>query len=72
MGEGMGLPWWLMVKNPPANAGDERDAGSIPGIGSGNPLQYACLGNPKGRAAWRAMVHGVPKSQTQLSEHTQL
>ena len=51
MGEGMGLPWWLMVKNPPANAGDERDAGSIPGIGSGNPLQYACLGNPINRGA---------------------
>ena len=41
-----------MVKNPPANAGDIRDAGSIPGSGRsaggghGHPLQYSCLGNP--------------------------
>ena len=44
-----------MVKNPPANAGDERDAGSIPGLGSspreghGNPLQYSCLENSHGQ-----------------------
>ena len=42
----------LVVKNPPANAGDVRDAGSIPGLGrshgegNGNPFQYACLENP--------------------------
>ena len=42
----------LAVKNPPANAGDERDAGSVPGSGrssgveNGNPLQYSCLENP--------------------------
>ena len=54
-----------MVKNLPANAGD---AGSIPGSGispgegSGNPLQYSCLGNPM---EWSlAVVHGVPNSQT--------
>ena len=41
-----------MVKNPPANAGDVRKAGSIPGLGRppggehGNPLQYSCLENP--------------------------
>ena len=40
-----------MVKNPPANAGDVRDAGSIPGLGRSpggghdNPLQYSCLDN---------------------------
>ena len=40
-----------MVKNLPANAGDIRDAGSLPGFGrspggaNGNPLQYSCLGN---------------------------
>ena len=40
-----------MVKNPPANAGDIRDTGSIPGLGrspgegNGNPLQYSCLEN---------------------------
>ena len=43
-----------MVKNPPANAGDGRDVGSIPGSGRspggerGNPLQYSCLENPYG------------------------
>ena len=45
----------LMVKNPPANAGDIRDTGSIPGLGrsprggNGNPLQYSCLENPHGQ-----------------------
>ena len=59
-----------MVKNPPANAGDPRDAGSIlgsgrsPGGGNGNPLQYSCLGNSMGRGAWRATVHEVTKSGT--------
>ena len=47
-----------MVKNPPANAGDVRDAGSIPGsgrfpgIGNGNPLQYSRLENPMDGGAW--------------------
>ena len=62
----------LVVKNPPANAGDIRDAGSIPGSGRspggghGNPLQYSCLENPVDRGAWRATVRGVTKSQTRL------
>ena len=53
-----------MVNNPPANA---RDSGSIPGSeispgeGNGNSLQYSCLGNPMGRGAWWATVHGVTK-----------
>ena len=61
-----------MVKNPPANAGDVRDAGSIPGLGRSpggghdNPLQYSCLENPIDRGAWQATVHGVTKSQTRL------
>ena len=44
-----------MVKNLPANAGDVRDTGSIPGWGRspggghGNPLQYSCLENPHGQ-----------------------
>ena len=48
----------LVVKNPPANAGDARDAGSIPGlgrssrVGNGNSLQYSCLENPMDRGAW--------------------
>ena len=60
----------LVVKNPSANAGDIRDAGSIPGSGKfpegghGNPLQYSCLENPMDRGAWRATVHRVAKSQT--------
>ena len=59
-----------MVKNPPANLGDSRDAGSIPGLGRspggghGNPPQYSCLENPMDRGAWQAKVHGVTKSQT--------
>ena len=58
----------LVVKNPPANAGDTRDVGSIPelgrspGGGHGNPLQYFCLGNPMNRKAWQTTIHGVMKS----------
>ena len=58
----------LVVKNLPANAGDLRDAGLIPGSGRspggghGNPLQYACLGNPMDRAGWQATVYGVAES----------
>ena len=57
----------LVVKNPPASAGD---ADSVPGFerapggGHGNSLQHSCLENPMDRGAWRAMVHGVTKSQT--------
>ena len=60
-----------MVKNPPANAGD---MGSIPGLGrspeegNGNPLQYSCLENPMDREFWQAIVHGVAKSRTWLSD----
>ena len=60
-----------MIKNPPANAGD-RDTGLIPGLerspgeGNGNPLQYSCLENPMERGNWRATVHGVEQSWTQL------
>ena len=56
-----------MVKNPPANAGDIRDAGleRPPGGGHGNPLQYSCLENPMDREAWEATVHGVVKSWTE-------
>ena len=58
-----------MVKNLPANAGDTRDMGSIPGsgrspgVGNGNPLQNLCLKNLLDRRAWWATVHGVSKSQ---------
>ena len=58
----------LVLKNPPANAGDIRVMGSVPGSGRapggghGNPLQYSCLENLMDREAWRATVHGVAKS----------
>ena len=52
----------LVVNNPPANAGDIIDMGSIPGSGrspgeeNGNPLQYSCLENPMDREAWQVTV----------------
>ena len=59
-----------MVKNPPANAGDVRDTGSIPGVGNGNLLQYSCLGNSMDRGAWWVTVHGVAESDmTEVTEH---
>ena len=73
------LPVWafqvaLVAKNLPANAGDVKDMGSIPGSGgspgggNGNPLQCSCLENPMDRGAWQATVHRVTKSQTQLKQ----
>ena len=62
----------LVVKNLPANAGDLRDSGSIPGLGRspggwyGNPLQYSCLENLKDRGTWWAIVPRVTNSQTRL------
>ena len=64
----------LVVKNPPANAGDIRGTGSVPGLGRspagghGNPSQYSCLKNPMDRGAWWATVHRVAKSQIELSD----
>ena len=58
----------LVVKNPPANAGDLRDSGLIPGLGrspgggNGNPLQYSFLENPMDREASQVTVHRVTKS----------
>ena len=63
----MGLPRSTVVKNPPANAGDTKDAGSIsglgksPGGGNGNLLQYSCLENPMDKGAWQATVYGVAR-----------
>ena len=60
----------VVVKTPPANAGDRRDAGLSPGLGRspggghGKPLQYSCLENPMDRRAWWAPVRGVTKSRT--------
>ena len=64
-----------MVENPPANTGVAGDTGLIPelgrspGRGNGNPLQYACLGNPMDRGGWWGTVCGVTKSWTRLTEH---
>ena len=60
----------LVIKNPPANVGDIRDKGSIPGSGRSpggehdNLLQYSCLENPIDSGAWWAIVHRVTKSWT--------
>ena len=62
----------LVIKNPPANVGDIRDVGLIPGSGRppggghSNPLQYSCLENPMERGTWQAIVHRVTKSWTRL------
>ena len=54
---------YQVVKDPLANAGDVRDAGLIPGLGTtpgggnGNPLQYSCLEKPMERGAWRASLY---------------
>ena len=59
----------LGVKNLPANAGDVRDVGLIPGLrrspggGHDNPFQYSCLENPKDRGTWQATVHRVTKNE---------
>ena len=63
----------LVVKNPPTNARDVRNLGSIPGSGRypegghGNPFQYSCLDNPTDREAWQAAVHRVAKSWTEAT-----
>ena len=67
---GLGFPGGSVVRNPPANARDVTSisgSGRSPGVANGNPLQYSCLENSLERGAWQATVHGVEKSQTQLS-----
>ena len=65
----LGFPGGSVVKNLPANAGDTRHVGLIPGLGRspggrhGNPLQYSCLKNPMDRGALQTMVHRVAESQ---------
>ena len=57
----------LLVKNLPANAGDTRNTGLIPGSerspgeGNGKPFQYSCLRNPMDDGAWQGTEHGVAK-----------
>ena len=64
---------WSSVQ--PASAGDARGLGLIlgsgrsPGAGNGNPFQHSCSTHSMDKGAWWATVHGVTKSQTQLSKH---
>ena len=69
----------LVIKNPPANAGDIEDMGSIPGSGrppgegEDNPLQYSCQQNPMDRGVWQTTAHKViksPKPLGRFSTHT--
>ena len=68
------LPGGASGKEPACQAGDIRDADSIPGLerssgeGHGNPLQYSCLENPMDRGAWGTTVHGVTQSWTRLKQ----
>ena len=48
--------------------GSIPELGRFPGGGPGNPFQYPCLEFPHEQGAWRAIVHGVTKSQTPLSD----
>ena len=70
----LGFQVALVAKNPPANAGDTGDLGSIPGSGrspgggNDNPLQYSCLKNPMNRGARWGTAQRVTKSWTQLSD----
>ena len=60
-------------KNPPANAGEPGcipGSCRCPGEGNGNPLWYSCLGNPMGRGAWEATVHGFAKSDMTEQAYT--
>ena len=64
----------LVVKNLPANAGNIRDVGSIPGSGrspgggNGNPLQYSCQEKTMDRGGCLATVHGIAKGWTRLKQ----
>ena len=66
----------VLVKNLPANAGDIRDTGSVPGSGrssgegNGSPCQRSCLGNPMDRGNFQAIVPGVTESD--MTEHTHM
>ena len=70
------FPSGSVEKNPPGNAGDAGDVGSIPGSGRSpgvenvNPLQYSCLENAMNGGSWCATVHGVTESWTRLSNWT--
>ena len=70
------LPRWLNGKESTCSAEAVGNLGLIPGLGrspgggNGNSVQYSCWDNPMDRGTWQATLHGVTKSQTQLSTHT--
>ena len=72
----MAFPGGAVAKNLPANAGNARDEGSIPGLGrslgegNDNPLQYSCLKNAIDRRAWRVTVQEVAELDTTEYTHT--
>ena len=72
----MGLPMWCSSKESTCQCRRSKRLGSIPssgrslGVGNSNLLQCSCLEDSVGRGAWQLTVHGVAKSQTQLSTHT--
>ena len=73
----MGFPAGLVVKKPPANAGDAGlicGLGRSPGGGNGIPIRHSCLENPTGKGAWWATGHGVAESDTteRLSMRTRI
>ena len=66
--------WWLSGKEPTCNAagvGSIPGSGRSPGEGNANSLQYSCLGNPKDRGAWRAIVHRVTNKLNSAAERQQ-
>ena len=71
----MGFPSGSVVKNPPPNAGETGDMGSIPvsgrspGEGNGNPPQYSCLENPMDRGAWWATIHRLAEATYHACTH---
>ena len=72
----LGFQVALVVENPPANVGNIRDVGSIPGSGRspggehGNPLQYSCLENSMDRGGWQPTVPWVTKNWTRLKQQS--
>ena len=76
MHKARGFPGGSDGEESACNAGDLGlipGSGRSPGEGNGNPLQFSCLDNSRDRGAWQAIVHGVTKSQTRLSDqHTQV
>ena len=69
----MRTAWWRSGKESARNAEDERDVGSISGLGrsleieNGNQLQYSCLENSMERGAWWATIHGATEGHIRLS-----